>query len=169
MSIHWWPRVLLNENRDVINRINLRMGYRLQLREAAWPKSVRLGQLFVVQTKWANAGVAPCYPGGHMAITIKDDKGGIVSEHIDESFSMRDLKTGPEAAAPIQELSYAFNIAPLFVDGPRSFSRAAQPGDYGLYISVGSRDGTPKIALPYEGDDGQRRYKIGKIRVLERG
>ena len=76
MSIHWWPRVLLNENRDVIDKINLRMGYRLQLREAAWSESVRLGEPFVVRTKWANVGVAPCYPGGYMAITIKDSKGG---------------------------------------------------------------------------------------------
>jgi len=169
MSIHWWPRVLLNENRDVIDKINLRMGYRLQLREAAWPESVKLGEPFVFDTKWANAGVAPCYPGGYMAVTIKDDKGGIVSVHVDESFDMRELKTGPDNEAPVHELSSTFNIAPLFVDGPRSFSRAAQPGSYHLYISVGSRDGTPEIALPLEENDGQRRYKLGEIQVLERG
>jgi len=169
MSIHWWPRILLNENRDVINRINLRMGYRLQLREAIWPKSVRLGESFVIETKWANAGVAPCYPGGYMAIAIKDDKGGIVSAHVDESFNMRDLKTGPKGEAPVHKLSSALNVAPLFVDGPRSFSRAAQPGEYDLYVSVGLRDGTPRIVLPHEGDDGQKRYKLGKIEVLGRG
>ena len=168
MSIHWWPRILLNENRDVIDKINLRMGYRLQLREAFWPRSVRLGEPFTIKTKWANAGVAPCYPGGYMAITIKDDKGGIVSVHVDEKLNMRDLEVGPENQAQVRALSYTFSIAPLFVDGPRSFSRAAQPGNYDLYVSVGLRDGTPKIALPHEGDDGQRRYKLGKIEVLER-
>lgn len=27
MSIHWWPRILLEENRDAIDRINRRIGY----------------------------------------------------------------------------------------------------------------------------------------------
>ena len=168
MSIHWWPRILLNENRDVIDKINLRMGYRLQLREAIWPKAVKLGERFVFRTKWANAGVAPCYPGGYMAVTIKDDSGGIVSTHVDESFNVRDLEVGSSGEAPVQDISYSFSVAPLFVDGPRSFSRAAKPGNYDLYISVGLRDGTPKIALPHKADDGQKRYRIGKIKVLER-
>ncbi len=41
------------------------------------------------------------------------------------------------------------------------------PGDYALYVSVGQRDGTPRIALPLAGDDGQRRYKLGQV-VLRR-
>ena len=40
MSIHWWPRVFLNDNRDVIDQMNMRMGYRLQLRAASWQKSI---------------------------------------------------------------------------------------------------------------------------------
>ena len=31
MSIHWWPREELKENRETIDRINRRIGYRLQL------------------------------------------------------------------------------------------------------------------------------------------
>jgi hypothetical protein len=34
-----------------------------------------------------------------------------------------------------------------------------------VYVSVGSRTGTPRIALPLPGDDGQRRYRLGSIRV----
>ncbi len=63
MSIHWWPRIELEENRDIIDKINRRMGYRLQLREAAFPKEVRLGEPFTVETTWANAGVAPMLSG----------------------------------------------------------------------------------------------------------
>jgi hypothetical protein len=37
------------------------------------------------------------------------------------------------------------------------------PGDYALYVSVGLRDGTPRIALPLAGEDGQRRYKLGQV------
>ena len=40
MSIHWWPRVELKENRETIDRINRRIGYRLQLRSITWPASI---------------------------------------------------------------------------------------------------------------------------------
>lgn len=169
MSIHWWPRVLLEENREVIDQINQRMGYRLQLREATWPKQVRLGESFEVQMKWANAGVAPCYPGGYVATTLKDSQGGIVSAQVNEAFNVRDLAVGKPRDATVQELVSTLAIAPQSVDGPRAFARTAQPGRYDLYVSVGLRDGTPQIALPHLGDDGQRRYRIGEIEIVERG
>ena len=35
-----------------------------------------------------------------------------------------------------------------------------------LFVSIGSRDGTPQIALSLPDDDGHRRYKVGQIRLL---
>ncbi len=43
MSIHGWPRELLGENREMIDHINRRMGYRLQPLEVTWPKTVETG------------------------------------------------------------------------------------------------------------------------------
>ena len=43
MSIHWWPREELRDNRDLIDRINRRLGYRLQLQDMAWPAQVTTG------------------------------------------------------------------------------------------------------------------------------
>lgn len=40
-----------------------------------------------------------------------------------------------------------------------------QPGSYELYISVGTRAGTPKIALPLPDGDGNRRYRLGTLKV----
>ena len=74
MSIHWWPDKFLKENRDVVNRINRRLGYRLELREAAFPREVRVGEPFTVNTSWANVGVAPCYAGGSLAFTLKKSR-----------------------------------------------------------------------------------------------
>ena len=168
MSIHWWPHEFLEANRDIIDKINLRMGYRIQLRSLNWPGSVTLGKPFKVFSSWANAGVAPCYPGGFPCITLKDEAGGIVSVQVDESLNVRDLPVGaPGKAAPVA-LESACNVAPAFHDPVAVFSRQANPGKYDLYVSVGRRDGTPVLALPYEGDDGHRRYKMGSIQVLER-
>ena len=157
MSIHWWPRTELEENRALIERINRRMGYRLQLRELTWPKNIAAGKRFTVVSKWANAGVAPCYPGGFMALTLKDPKGGLVSVLSDESLNMRALAVGPPDQAPVTTRESSFlagHVAP-----------ALKPGAYDVCISVGRRDGTPAIALPLEGDDGQRRYRVGTLDV----
>jgi hypothetical protein len=157
MSIHWWPRVLLNENRAIIEQINRRMGYRLQLRELSWPTSVKIGQPFNVDWRWANAGVAPCYPGGFPALTLKDAKGGLVAVLTDERFNVRALPAGAKDQAPVKAQRSEF-IAGLIAP-------TTLPGTYDLFVSVGQRDGTPVIALPLKEHDGQKRYKVGVIQL----
>lgn len=157
MSIHWWPRVLLAENREVMDRINLRMGYRLTLRRASWPAKVKIGEPFVIEHEWANAGVAPCYPGGFVAFTLKDAEGGIVSVLSDEGLDMLDLEVGPPGRAPTRVQRGTFRIG---LHGPTT-----RTGTYDLFVSVGRRDGTPRIALPLGGGDGQRRYRLGTMSI----
>lgn len=159
MSIHWWPRILLEENREIIDKINLRMGYRLQPVEVVWPKTVEIGKRFKVQWTWCNKGVAPCYRGGFAAITLKDAKGGIVSVLSDERLNMRDLEVGPAAKAVMRKHESEFVVGLV---GP-----VTRPGTYDVFISVGKRDGTPQIAMPLKDGDGQRRYRLGSINIEE--
>ena len=174
MSIHGFPKPYLAENRQMIDRINMRMGYRLQPVSVTWPQSIHIGSTqasyaqygdiakhghpskrFRVQWSWVNKGVAPCYPGGFPALTLKDTQGGIVSVLVDESLNMRDLKVGPPGKSPVRRHESHFIVG--------LYAPATRPGPYDLFISVGARDGTPTIALPLTGDDGQRRYRIGAI------
>ncbi len=161
MSIHWDPRVEYDENRGIIEKINQRMGYRLQLREMSWPKSIKIGEWFKVESSWANAGVAPCYPGGFMTLTIKDDKGAIISVLADEGLDMRSLAVGAPGKAPVVSHTSEFRVGLIAPVTPA--------GTYDVYVSVGKRDGTPVIALPLANDDGQRRYKLGTITIMENG
>lgn len=158
LSIHWNPRVFLDENRAVIDAINRRLGYRLQLREIGWPDVLVIGRPFRVDSAWANAGVAPCHPGGFMTITIKDDDGAIIAVLSDESLDMRTLAVGPPGEAPVTKHANEFTAGRI--------APATRPGRYGLHVSVGRRDGTPMIALPLQGDDGQRRYEVGKVTLV---
>jgi hypothetical protein len=167
MSIHWWPREELSENRETVDRINRRLGYRLQLREITWPSAVALGQPFAVETVWANAGVAPCLPGGFWSLTLKDEKGGLVSSHVEESFDFRGLKVGLPGQALAERLRSRFVIAFRHVDPRGTFVPALRPGTFDVFVSVGLRDGTPQMELPLPDGDGQRRYKVGTIRVTE--
>ena len=168
MSIHWWPRILLDENRDVIDKINLRMGYRLQLKSIAWPEKVKPGEPFEITQSWANAGVAPCYPGGYPCLTLKDKKGGIVSVLISKSLNLKDLQVSDSQKEKPVQITTEFTVAASFKDPVNTFFRIANPGKFDLFVSVGKEDGTPVFELPYNDNDGHKRYKMGSIEVLDR-
>ena len=51
--------------------------------------------------------------------------------------------------------------------GSRRFAPATRPGRYDLFISVGRRDGTPVIGLPLPGNDGHRRYRLGRLSLVD--
>ncbi|MBN1506188.1 MAG: DUF4832 domain-containing protein [Sedimentisphaerales bacterium] len=161
-SVHWWPREFLAANEDLVRRINQRLGYRLQLLEASWPAEVAADGTFWFATKWQNAGVAPCLPGGYPTLTIKDTKGGIAAVFVDEGLNMRDLPIADPGKAIATNHKATFAL-PLATD---ERSRLLKPSDYGIYISIATATGTPKIALPLPNEDGHRRYRLGMLTVL---
>lgn len=114
MSIHWWPREELAECRDAIDRINRRIGYRLQMHHAVWPCEAKLSEPFVIESEWSNAGVAPCYKGGYPCFTLKDARGGIVSVMVDNSFDVAKLSVAEPGQAPTQALKTQCVVAPRF-------------------------------------------------------
>jgi hypothetical protein len=155
-SIHWWPREFLAENRELVDRINRRLGYRLQITKASWPKQITVGQSANLSYSVRNAGVAPCYPGGHTAFTLKGTDGGIGAVFTDEQFDVRSLApAAPDQAKPTERQ--------LSVVIPANL----KPGLYSLHVSVGTRVGTPAIALPLESEDGQHRYRLGQLHLVE--
>jgi hypothetical protein len=97
LSIHWWPRELLAENRDTVAR------------------------------------------------------------------NFRDLKVGQPGAAPVRQLSSRFTVALPHRDPLGTHTPPTKPGVYEVFVAVGTRDGTPVIALPHPHDDGQRRYRVGQL------
>ena len=163
-TVHWWPREFLAENRELVRKINLRLGYRLQLVEASWPSAIPVDGAFWFATTWQNTGVAPCLPGGYPALTIKDAKGGIAGVFVDEGLDLRNLRVAEPGKAPPESHKGDFAL-PLVAD---ERTRPLKPGDYEVYVSVGTAAGTPKIALPLPNDDGHRRYRLGKLTVQTR-
>jgi hypothetical protein len=167
VTCHWYPREFLKECGTLIDQINLRLGYRLQLLEASWPAEIRRFEGLTVGYRWRNAGVAPCLPGGYPAITLKDAAGGIAGVFVDEEFDMRTLPAGAPGKAELvgreeKSLSQASKPFAVFRLPPPQILKA---GRYTLWISVGNHTGTPKISLPLAGEDGQRRYRLGEIIV----
>ena len=161
-SVHWWPREFFAANEELVRRINRRLGYRLQLTEAAWPGEIAADSTFWFATQWQNAGVAPCLPGVYPALTLKDTKGGIAAVFVDEGLNMRDLPVAELGNATPRDHKARFNL-PLAAD---ERARLLKPGDYAIYVSVGAATGTPGIALPLSNDDGRRRYRLGTLTIL---
>lgn len=154
-SIHWWPREFLAENADLIAQINRRLGYRLQLVEGCWPTHLASGSAFAFRAKWRNVGVAPCLPGGYPAVTLRHADDGIAAVWVDEGLDVRSLPVGPPGRADVCLQEFRCQL-------PTELS----PGTYGLYISVGTRTGSPRIALALPEDDGERRYRLGALEVV---
>jgi hypothetical protein len=155
-GVHGWPREFLDENRDLIARINRRLGYRILPASVSWPTGALPGGPLPVNWSWRNDGVAPCLPGGHPALTLKDSRGGITAVLVDADFNVRSLPPGPPGRAESATLESAFTV-PLLPP--------VAPGEHAVFISVGAPDGTPTIALPLADDDGQRRYRLGTLTI----
>lgn len=166
-TAHWYPREFLEKNRELVRRVNLRLGYRLQLLEASWPEEVNPGEPLLMGYRWRNAGVAPCYPGGYPAVTLKDAKGGIAGVFVDEDFDMRSLPVGPPGAAmPVgREVKTLTQASKALIGFPLPPPHILKPGTYSLYISVGDRTGTPALNLPLPGGDGAKRYRLGSVTI----
>ena len=76
LTIHWWPREMLAETRQTVDADQPPPGL-----PAATPRNLLArrarpsGNRSRSKAKWANAGVAPCYPGGFMALTLERRQG----------------------------------------------------------------------------------------------
>ena len=172
LSIHGNPRDIFEGNRDAIDRINRRIGYRFVPEEVEWPDTVVVGEgaePFEVRWRFRNAGVAPAYRPCYPCLTVKDHAGAIVAVLAGAECDLskivfcnkghkwhKDFFAAPASFA-------ADNFVASFTLG-RWVAPLTLPGDYDVWLSVGEADGTPRIALPIDAeDDGHRRYRCGTI------
>ena len=182
-GIHWWPDDLLKFNREEVDEVNRRLGYRFELREATWPDEAANGAEIEIGTAWANVGVAAPCAEYVMSWSLLDGKGTVKWTWVDESFDFRSLPpTLEDGERTVRRTSrvrfgwkWRYNGTPesgmeRLHDGRKLRHGPNVPtvpeGEYDLAVSVGRRDGTPKIALPLAGESGKtRRYVLGKIRI----
>jgi len=153
-SIHWWPHEFLEANRALVKSINLRLGYRLLPLEVRFPQALLIGEPFPVSWQWRNVGVAPLYRDAFPALTLKDAQGGLAAVLVDHGLNLRALAVALAGPAPATASQPSFALP---------FQLGA--GEYEVFASVGDALGKPEIALPLAGDDGHRRYRLGRCQV----
>lgn len=155
VSIHHWPREFLQENKELIKRINLQLGYRILPVEIKWQKNVKVSDaIWKISYCWINKGVAPCYQDLYPIITWKDEKGGIVAVFTDTNFNLRQLYGGNPENPEVIKKENTFYL-PIFM----------KEGKYSVHISAGSITGTPLIKMPLKNTEEDKQYLIGEVNV----
>lgn len=184
LSVHGWPDEIYAKSGAAFVQAARRIGYRFELREATYPKTVRLGEAVEIGSSWVNVGVAPCYAGASLAWSLLDDKGTVIWTFVDSRIDFKDAAPKLEGTEKPFDCKSRVRFGctsdlPDRNDGLIAFYRekgrfdfgkkvpTMKPGSYRLAVSLGKADGTPTIALPLENGTPSRRYPIGKIIVVE--
>jgi len=137
---------------DILHEMNLKMGYRIQFPEVTFPAHITKGTPFIVKFKLANAGVGYCLTSYYPLITVKGENGTVVAESIaNREFKVTEVKSSADNITLQCELSVVI---------PRS--SAGQT--YSVYLSMADKDKRPALNLPYDHNDGSKRYLIHKLR-----
>lgn len=179
-TFHGFPEDFRKSHAAEIEAVNRRLGYRLLPEKVEFPSEVKMGEDVEIVSWWLNKGVAPCLPGGFVSWALCDEKGNICWSFTDEKFNVDSLP--PTLETPVSSVrnvshgrfGYHSLIPPWndqVLEDLRKSGRVMETahdmlvsGEYTLYVSVGNRQGTPKIALPLAGENN-RRYPVGKVTV----
>jgi hypothetical protein len=153
-TVHTLMNETTAEERKEIWRIAARnIGYRFGLGEISFPESVHAGRQFQTVLIWTNHGAAPCYRDYCITLSFFDSIGRIAWEQ-----------------AELPEIP----TSSLLRDRNRTVQETLRwrlptdiaPGRYTMSIGMCDRfERAKRIALAMDGDDGTRRYAIGKINV----
>lgn len=177
-TIHGCPLDFGQSHREEIAAMNRRLGYRFELRRAAWPDKVAIDEPVEIASEWVNVGVAPCHNGASLTWSLVDEKGAVAWSVTDGKFNFSSLPPkldGKEVCVKVATTLRFGRIQPIppandaVLEDLRKRGRVQtesvcllKPGKYTLSVSVGSLQGVPQIALPLAGGNA-RRYPLGSI------
>ena len=123
-------------------------GYRLVIDALTHPSTANAGQDFLIETSWANLGVAPPYLPHQVAFRLRDSGGGVVAQ---QASSADILGWLPGTHAEADAVAIPAGLA---------------PGTYALDVAILTPDGAePAIDLAIEGKRSDGWYELSAIPV----
>lgn len=149
LGIHNYSKDEYVMKREFMDSAAKRIGYRFLPETVEMQDKVNAHDDINLKISWKNLGCAPCYKDYYPCITLKDENGTVMSAMVDRNFNMREISPDGEK----------------FEQSSLKLNAVLSGGNYQVYLSVGKLDGTPVINLPIDGDDGEKRYYIGDIKV----
>lgn len=126
-------------------------GYRLVLSKAEFPSKINQGEKLILKQWWKNQGISKLYVKHPLGVYLVDSEGQTVWSAIDHRFDPTNWCRGK-----------VFKVYSCFESG-----NSIPPGTYELRVALVNPQGQPSILLGMEGNDGQRRYTLGKLEIAE--
>jgi len=126
------------------------LGYRLVLTSASWPAELPAGHLLLIDQTWVNRNVGRLYVMHPLKVYLTDPQGNEKYSQIDHDFDETTWVKG-ETYTRTSVINLPNDLA---------------PGEYDVRIAVVDQVGKPRIRLAIRGEDSDKRYKLGTIRIL---
>jgi hypothetical protein len=132
----------------ILKQMNLKMGYRIQFPEIKVPSKITKGKPLTINFSLKNEGVGYCLKPYYPVFTIIDENNKeVASSNVNSSFKTSDLKDGVTLN---NEVSITI---PTCTNGKV----------LSLYIAMCDKDRVPVLNLPYDNNDGKKRYFICQL------
>jgi len=126
------------------------LGFRLLPTRVSWPAELPAGDLFLMRETWVNRNVGRLYQRLPLKLYLTDARGNEKFSEVDSGFDESSWVRG--------ETYPVINIFHL----PKDLS----PGEYDVRMALVDETGKPQINLAIQGQDAEKRYKLGTIRIL---
>lgn len=126
------------------------LGYRLVPTRLSWPGEIPAGNLLVVRQSWENLNVGRLYVQHPLKLYLTDAEGKTKYSEIDTSFDERSWVRGK-----------TYSLISVF-----HLPKDLAAGTYDVRIALVNAEGNPRIQMGIEGEDGEKRYTVGTIRIL---
>jgi hypothetical protein len=126
------------------------LGFRLVPTTVSWPEELPAGDLFVLRQTWVNRSVGRLYVRHPLKVYLTDAQGNEKFSEADPAFDETSWVRG-ESYPVISIFHLPKNLA---------------PGEYNVQIALVNEKGKPQINLAIQGEDSQKQYKLGTLRIL---
>jgi hypothetical protein len=126
------------------------LGFRLVPTEVSWPLELAAGDLFLMRQIWVNRNVGRLYERHPLKVYLTDSQGKEKFSEVDRSFDETHWVRGE-----------TYPVTSIF-----HLKKDLPPGAYEVRVALVDYAGKPQINLAIQGQDSEKRYKLGTIRIL---
>jgi len=152
--IHQKPANLKDSSvQSILKEMNLKMGYRIQFPEIKFPAKITEGKAFTINYSIKNAGAGYCLGSYFPLFTVKDKNGKVIAtSNTGSSFKAGDLKSSTDGVTLSNEVSI-------------KIPSNCRGNMFSVYVSMSDENKNPMLNLPYDNDDGSKRYLVYRFTV----
>ncbi len=126
------------------------LGFRLVPTKVSWPTELPAGDLFLMRETWVNRNVGRLYERHPLKVYLTDASGAEKFSEVDRSFDETHWVRGE--TYPVTSIFHLPATLP--------------PGEYQVRVGLVDKTGKPQINLAIAGEDPEKRYLLGSIRIL---